>query len=202
MGIPRHLRAAALVAAAMLMGLLTVQGSYALWAVAASATPGTATAASFDVSLTGTPTGQVTNMTLPGGQAAIISLNPSTALTPGNAVYSSVSAINNSDAGGQFNISVTAGAPVVSNVAGGALATYVTVAARTAATAGTCGTTNYLAIPAGGLTSVAVPKGTSATLCFEVRLASNAPATVKGQSVTITIPLTATQLCGVPSGCA
>ena len=202
MGIPRHLRAAALVAAAVLLGLLTVQGSYALWAAAASATPGTVTAASFDVSLTGTPTGQVTNMTAAGGQSAIISLNPSTALTPGSAVYSSVSASNNSDAGGQFNISVTAGAPVVSNVAGGAMATYVTVSARTAATDGACGTTNYLAVPAGGLTSAAVPKGTSTTLCFEVRLASNAPAAVKGQAVSISIPLTATQLCGVPSGCA
>jgi hypothetical protein len=49
---------------------------------------------------------------------------------------------------------------------------------------------------------VAVAKLASTTLCFEVKLASNAPATVKGQSVTITIPLSATQLCGVPSGCA
>jgi hypothetical protein len=202
MRIPRKLRAASLVAAAVLLGLLTVQGSYALWAAATSAIPGAVTAASFDVSLTGTPTGQVTNMTVAGGQAATISLTPATALTPGSAVYSSVSAVNNSDAGGQFNISVTAGTPVVSNTAGGGLAAYVTVAAKTAATAGACGTTNYLAVPAGGLTSAAVPKGTGTTVCFEVRLASNAPSTVKGQAVSITIPLTATQLCGVPSGCA
>ncbi|MFE4541423.1 hypothetical protein [Arthrobacter sp. NPDC056727] len=197
MRIPRHLRAAALVVAAVLMGLLTVQGSYALWAAAASATPGAVTAASFDVSLTGTPTGQVTNMTAAGGQAAIISLSPSTALTPGSAVYSSVSATNNSDAGGQFNISVTAGAPTVSNVAGGGLASYVTVSAKSATSAAACGTTGYT-----GLTPVTVPKGASTTLCYEIKLASNAPATVKGQAVSISVPLTATQLCGVPSGCA
>lgn len=197
MGIPRQLRAAALVVTAVLMGLLTVQGSYALWAAAASATAGAVTAASFDVSLAGTPTGQVVNMTTAGGQAGIISLSPSTALTPGTAVYSSVSATNNSDAGGQFNISVTAGAPVVSNVAGGALAGYVTVSAKSATSAAACGTTGYT-----GLAPVTVPKGASTTLCYEVKLASNAPATVKGQAVSISIPLTATQLCGVPSGCA
>ena len=197
MGIPRHLRAAALVAAAVLMGLLTVQGSYALWAAAASATPGAVTAASFDVSLAGTPTGQVINMTTAGGQAGIISLSPSTALTPGTAVYSSVSATNNSDAGGQFNISVTAGAPVVSNVAGGALAGYVTVSAKSATSAAACGTTGYA-----GLAPVTVPKGASTTLCYEVKLAANAPTTVKGQAVSISIPLIATQLCGVPNGCA
>jgi len=197
MGIPRHLRAAALVAAAVLMGLLTVQGSYALWAAAASATPGAVTAASFDVSLAGTPTGQVINMTTAGGQAGIISLSPSTALTPGTAVYSSVSATNNSDAGGQFNISVTAGAPVVSNVAGGALAGYVTVSAKSATSAAACGTTGYT-----GPAPVTVPKGASTTLCYEVKLAANAPTTVKGQAVSISIPLTATQLCGVPNGCA
>jgi hypothetical protein len=144
MGIPRNLRAAALVAAAVLLGLLTLQGSYALWSAAASAAPGAVTSASFDFTLAG-PSTPSTNMTLAAGQPAIVSVNPSGALTPGNAVYSSVSVSNNSDAGGQFNISVNTGAAAKSNVA---------------------------------------------------------PGDLKGQSVTITIPLTATQLCGVPSGCA
>jgi hypothetical protein len=33
-------------------------------------------------------------------------------------------------------------------------------------------------------------------------MSPTAPATVKGQAVNITLPLTARQLCGVPSGCA
>lgn len=201
MGIPRSLRAAALVAAAVALGLLTVQGSYALWAVAASATPGTVTSAAFDVVLTGTPSGQVTTMTQVGGQPANLALTTQSAalstLTPGSAVYSSITATNNSDAGGQFNVSVTAGTPLLANVAGGNLAAYLTVSPKSATSAGACGTTGYT-----GPTPVAVPKSASTTLCFEVRLAANAPATVKGQSVSITIPLTATQLCGVPSGCA
>lgn len=201
MGIPRNLRAAALVAAAVLLGLLTVQGSYALWSAAASAAPGTVTSASFDVNLSG-PSTPSTNMTLAGGQSAIVSVNPSGALTPGSAVYSNVSMTNNSDAGGQFNLSVTTGPAAKSNVAPGDLAQYLTVSAKFAASASACGTTAYTNIAAAGLAPVAVAKLANTTLCFEVRLASNAPATVKGQSVTITIPLTATQLCGVPSGCA
>lgn len=87
MGIPRSLRAAALVAAAVLMGLLTVQGTYALWAANASVTPGSVSAASFNVSLTGMPSGQVTNMTLAGGQPASLALTtqsvPSGSAGPG-----------------------------------------------------------------------------------------------------------------------
>jgi hypothetical protein len=201
MRIPRHLRAAALIAAAVLLGLLTVEGSYALWSVAASAAPGTVTSASFDVNLSG-PSTPSTNMTLAGGQSAIVSVNPSGSLTPGIAVYSNVSVTNNSDAGGQFNLSVATGPAAKSNVGPGDLAQYLTISAKFAANAAACGTTAYTNIAAAGLAPVAVAKLASTTLCFEVKLASNAPAAVKGQSVTITIPLSATQLCGVPSGCA
>ncbi|MEN8583871.1 hypothetical protein B1A87_013965 [Arthrobacter sp. KBS0703] len=207
MGIPRSLRAAALIAAAVLLGLLTVQGSYALWAANASAAPGSVSAASFNVSLTGLPSGQVTNMTLAGGGAATLALTtsgtPLAPLTPGAAVHSSVSATNNSDAGGQFSISVTAGAPTVTNVGGGSLAQYLTVSAKNVATTAECSTTTgYTQLSPAGLTTAAVPKGATTIICFEVKLSSTAPATVKGQAVSISIPLTATQLCGVPSGCA
>ena len=201
MGILREVRTAALVAAAVLLGLLTVQGSYALWSAVVSAAPGTVTSASFDVILIGAPSSQTTAMTQAGGQPASLALTtqsvPLGGLTPGTAVYSSVTATNNSDAGGQFNISVASGTPAVTNIAGGALGTYLTVSAKSAASAAACGTTGYT-----GLTPVIVPKGASTTLCFEVRLASSAPATVKGQAVSISVPLTATQLCGVPGGCA
>jgi hypothetical protein len=115
MGIPRSLRAAALIAAAVLLGLLTVQGSYALWNVGTSAAPGTVSAASFTVNLTGSPSGQVTPMTLAGGQAASLALlTQATALTPGTAVYAGALVGNASDAGGVFSIDVTAGAPATS----------------------------------------------------------------------------------------
>ena len=57
MRIPRTLRAGLLIAAAVVLGLLTVQGTYALWNASTSATPGTVSSASFDVSLTEAPPG-------------------------------------------------------------------------------------------------------------------------------------------------
>lgn len=207
MGIPRSLRAAALIAAAVLMGILTVQGTYALWAANASAAPGSVSSASFNVSLTGMPSGQSTNMTLANGQAASLAVTTQSAplaeLTPGTAVHSSVSATNNSDAGGQFSISVKAGAPTVTNVGAGSLAQYLSVSAKKVATPAECSTTTgYAQLTSAGLITAAVPKGGTAVVCFEVRLAANASSTVKGQAVSISIPLTASQLCGVPSGCA
>jgi hypothetical protein len=196
MGIPRSLRAAALIAVAVLLGLLAVQGSYALWNATVSSAPGAVSAASFTVNLTGTPSGQATPMTLAGGQSASLALNAQTAaLTPGTATYAGVLVGNASDAGGAFSISVTAEGPTIANSGGGSLATYLTVSAKTAAATADCSTaTNYSPLTTAGLTSAAVPKGGSTVMCFEVKLSAAAPAAVKGQAVNITIPLTARQL--------
>jgi len=195
---PRALRAAALIAAAVLLGLLTVQGTYALWNAATTGAPGTVQAASFTVNLTGTPSGQATPMTLAGGQSASLALTTQNAvLSPGTATYANVLVGNASDAGGAFSIGVTAGAPTLVNNAGGSLATYLTVNAKTGTTAADCTATTGYSTPlnaTSSLTSAAVPKAASIYMCFEVRLSSAAPAAVKGQSVNITIPLTARQL--------
>jgi hypothetical protein len=139
MGIPRSLRATALIAVAVLLGLLAVQGSYALWNSLVSRAPGTVTAASFTVNLTGTPSGQGTPMTLAGGQSASLALTSQNAvLSPGTATYANVLVGNASDAGGAFSISVTADAPTLVNNAGGSLASYLTVNAKTGTTAADC----------------------------------------------------------------
>ncbi|MFP3461350.1 SipW-dependent-type signal peptide-containing protein [Arthrobacter globiformis] len=205
MRVPRALRAAALIAAAVLLGLLAVQGTYALWNAATSAPPGTVQAASFTVNLTGSPSGVSTPMTQANGQAASLSLNSAAAsLTPGTSAYASATVTNASDAGGAFSITVTADNANVANVGAGTLAAYLTVNAKIGATTADCSVTsgyNTTLTATTGLTSAAVPKGGSTVLCFQVTLAANAPATVKGQSVNITVPLTARQLCGVPAGC-
>lgn len=202
MRIKRSLQATALVAVAVLLGLLTVQGTYALWSASASAAPGTVSSASFDVALTAVPSGQVTNMTLANGQSTNLAIAPTATLSPGSSVYGGVVVTNNSNAGGSFNTSVTAGQPVVANTSGGNLAQYVSVTAKTAASAAECNATgSYTQIGSGGLVSPAVVKGGSTVLCFQASLSSSAPSTVKGQAVNISLPLTARQLCGVPGGC-
>ncbi|TLM81730.1 hypothetical protein FDW83_15035 [Pseudarthrobacter sp. NamE2] len=202
MRIKRPLQAAALIAAAVLLGLLTVQGTYALWSSSASAAPGTVASASFDVALTAVPSGQATTMSLASGQPANLAISPEGTLSPGGSVYGGVVIANNTNAGGAFTTAVTVGPAVVSNVSGGTLAQYVTVNAKSAASAAECTATgSYPPLGSAGLVSPAVAKGGSTVFCFQASLSPSAPSTVKGQAVNITLPLTARQLCGVPGGC-
>lgn len=203
MRIPRMLRAGVLIAAAVVLGLLAVQGTYALWNAGTSAAPGTVSSASFDVALTASPSGQATNMSLPGGTSATINLGQPTSLAPGTPVYASLVVGNNSNAGGTFSTSITAGQAAISNVGYGILAQYVTVSAKFAsAVAGCYSAAGYAQLTAAGLTSAAVPKAATTVLCFQVSLSSSTSMLLKGQAVNISLPLTARQLCGVPSGCA
>lgn len=204
MRIPRTLRAAALIAAAVILGLLTVQGTFALWKAGTSTAPGTVSAASFDVSLSASPSGQASNMTLSGGTlSASINLGSSTSLGPGTPVFASLQIGNNSNAGGTFNTRIAAEPATVSDTNGGSLSQYVTVSAKNVSTAAECSTTTgYSPLAAPGLTSSALPKGASTVLCFQVSLNSATPASLKGQAVNISVRITASQLCGVPSGCA
>jgi len=202
MRIKRRLQAAALTAVAVVLGLFTVQGTYALWSAAASASPGTVTSASFDTALTAVNSGQTTTMTLADGSAATLTLSPAGTLGPGTSVYGGVVVTNNTNAGGQFNTAITAGQPTIANVSGGTLAGYVSVNAKTAAFSAECSTaTGFASISTAGLVSPTVAKGDSTVFCFQVSLSSSAPSTVKGQAVNISLQLTARQLCGVPSGC-
>ncbi len=203
MRIPTMLRAGALIVAAVVLGLLAVQGSYALWNAGTSAAPGTISSASFDVSLSASPSGQATNMSLSGGTSATISLGSVASLAPGTPAYASLVVGNNSNAGGTFSTSITAGQAAVTNVGLGILAQYVTVSAKFASAAPECySPTGYAPLTAAGLTSAAVPKAASTVLCFQVSLSSSTSFLLKGQAVNISLPLTARQLCGVPSGCA
>jgi hypothetical protein len=203
MRIPRTLRAGLLIAAAVVLGLLTVQGTYALWNAGASVAPGTISSASFDVSLKESPSGTPINMTLPSGGQATIGLTPAGTLSPGSPVYAGIVVANNSNAGGTFSTHLTAGQPTVSNVGTGALAQYVIVSAVFAPPGTSCtAAAGYASLMTTGLTTAtAVPKAASTLICFQVSLPSTTPASVKGKAVNITLPITARQLCGVPGGC-
>ncbi|QHK20100.1 hypothetical protein GU243_10565 [Pseudarthrobacter psychrotolerans] len=202
MRIPQTLRAALLIAAAVVLGLLTVQGTYALWNASTTAAPGTISSASFDVSLTASPSGQVTNMTLPGGGPATLALSPTASLQPGASVYAGVVVTNNSNAGGTFDTSISVGVPSKLPATPGTLADYLTVNAKTASAAADCNTVSgYSPLGAAGLTSTAVPKAGATVFCFQVSLSSTAPVSVKGQAVNISLPITARQVCGAPGGC-
>ena len=108
---------------------------------------------------------------------------------------------NNTNAGGQFNTVITAGQPTIVNVSGGTLASYISVTAKLATSTAECSNgTGFTAIGAGGLASPTVAKNGFTIFCLQASLSSAAPASVKGQAVNITLPLTARQ-CGVSGGC-
>ncbi|MHC8608836.1 SipW-dependent-type signal peptide-containing protein [Paenarthrobacter ureafaciens] len=205
MRIPGSIKTAGLMVAAVLLGLTAVQGTYALWSSAAVATPGTVQASSFTVNLTGSPSTASTPMTV-NGQATSLALTTTQAplqdLVRGGSVYTSVKIGNASDAGGVFDINVTASAPTLSNVGSGTLAGHLSVAATMAASQDACPTATGYQSLASGVTTPAIVKGADAVLCFRVTLSSTAPVSVEGNSVSILIPLHARQKCGVPNGCA
>lgn len=203
---PKSVKATGLVLAAVLLGLLAVQGTYALWSSSASAAPGTVSGADFIVNLLGSPSGQSTAMTMADGSPAALALttsgSPASELTPSSPIFASVTASNETDAGGTFNITLAAGEPIIRNEVGSSLAQFMKVSAATASSSANCSSATYQELGAAGVTTASIAKGASKVICFKVHLLSSTPSTLAGQSANVSVPLTATQVCGVPSGCA
>ncbi len=196
---PRALKAAGLILAAVVLGLLTVQGTYALWNAAVNSNAGTVQAADFRVSLTDGPTGTTKDMTLDDGTAAgkpatiALSTTPIGVVIPGQSVYAGVQLGNVTNAGGNFTINASAGVPVITNTSESGVAALLSVRAVGADTLAQCPNA-ALYDGAQATASVSIAKNASRVLCFQVTLAANAPGSVQGKSAGISIPLTVDQL--------
>ncbi len=107
----RTLKAAGLVLIAVVLGLLTVQGSYALWNKAATSDAGTIQAADFRIGLTDAISARATNMTLEDGTAATLSLSttPAGVVLPGQSTYAGVQVGNVTNASGDGSITCACG---------------------------------------------------------------------------------------------
>jgi predicted ribosomally synthesized peptide with SipW-like signal peptide len=207
MHFPRSIKAAGLVLAAVLLGLLAVQGTHALWSSSAAAAPGTITGADFTVNLLASPSGQSTSMTLPDGSPGTLALttaaSPVAEVTPSAPVYLAVTASNTTNAGGAFDIRLAAGQPSITNTVGSNVAQYLKVsAASSSSPAGCPAASGYTELGAAGFSTAAIAKGATAVTCFKVHMSPSTPSALAGQSADISVPLTAAQICGVPSGCA
>ncbi len=191
------MKAAGLVLIAVVLAMLTVQGSYALWNKAAGSNGGTVQAADFRISLTDTQAGSVTDMTLSNGTAATLALSSTGvgALLPGQSSYAGVQVNNLTDAGGDFTVRATTTAPVVANNPGSSLAQYITVKAVTAGSLAQCSQPAiYGQAAVSGTAMVDVAKYGAGVFCFQVTLSATMPASVSGQSAQIAIPVTVNQL--------
>ncbi|MDJ0314000.1 hypothetical protein [Arthrobacter sp. H35-D1] len=191
----RALKATGLVLIAVVLGLLTVQGSYALWNKAAIAAAGTIQAADFRISLTDTITSVVTDMTLADGTAATLSLSttPAGVVIPGQSTYAGVELGNETNAGGLFTVRASTSTPVVDNNAGSPLAPYLTLKVVAANSLPQCSSA-ALYEDASETAETDIPKQDTGVFCFQVSLADNMPASLSGQSATVAIPITVNQL--------
>ena len=179
----RALKAAGLILAAVALGLMTVQGSYALWNAAAAANAGTIQAASFDVEMFN-GTGQVL-MTQANGSQGIIGLDVGT-VNAGASAYTGVRLTNTSNAGGTFTIQASAGAADISPSPD-----LWSIDHR--AVAGTdLGACNAALFTSSQFQTTDIPKGSSGVICFKVSLAESA--NIQGQASTIKIPLSVAQV--------
>lgn len=178
------LTASALLAAAVVLGLLTVQGTYALWSRVVPVGAGTIQAADFRVTLTDVGTGATMEMVDASGKAALLALQPSGPASSTVPAYAGVKVANVTNAGSDFAVRARIGQ---------ASASYLVIKTR-ALPAGTsnCGAVDFSA--AGGTADATLAKNASAVFCFQLALASTAPQALSGTQTKITVPIIVDQL--------
>lgn len=186
----KTLTATALVSAAILLGLLAVQGTYALWNEVATVRPGVVQAADFKIMLSNSSGGQA-NMT----NAVVTpfyltdSTTPLADLYPGDSVHTSVIISNDTNAGsGTFEVDAATSAATANN----GWSEYFGTRVVTASSSGACPTVTYDGASATKV--VTIPQQGSTVLCIEVTLRESTPIDLQSQSATLTLPLTVTQL--------
>ncbi|MFC7861105.1 hypothetical protein [Arthrobacter koreensis] len=187
MAMKAALKGTGLVLCAVLLGLMTVQGTYALWSASAPSAGGSLQAASFNVEMDGGA--GVVMMEQPDGSQGTVGLAtaPLGPVNAGESVYAGVKLTNLTDAGGTFTLAATAGQPVV----GGSLAPLLDIDQRAVGGADLAACSNPALFTGPAAPALELPKGTSGVLCFRVTL--SAAANAEGQTSTISIPLTVEQ---------
>lgn len=195
----RTAKIAAIVAAAVALGLTTVGGSYALWNALVPAGAGTVRSADFLIMLTGSNNTGTYNMVLPDGTPATVALSSTAApldeLFPGAPVYAGASVSNATTAGSAFTVNASLPEPAIitDTGPGTGISQYLSVESAPAGNLTEC-----QALPAAnyqsGFQGVQIPKGGSTVICFRIQLTAGAPSTLQGQSASISIPLFVEQI--------
>lgn len=178
------LKASALLAVAVVLGLLTVQGTYALWSRVVPVDAGTIHAADFRVTLTDVGTGAAAEMVDASGEPGLLQLQPSGPVSSTVPAYAGVQVSNVTNAGSDFAVRARIG-----QASGGYLVIKTTVLA---ADTGNCGAVDFTG--AGGTAEATLAKNASAVFCFQLALASTAPEALSGTQAKITVPIIVDQL--------
>lgn len=179
MGTKTTLRMVAILGAATILALFTVQGTLAAWSQTAASKPQIVSGADF--SLTVKTSGGTAQQLSVSGQT--VTIPGVTGLLPGTTRTTAVTLTNSSNAGsGTFRIRVDPGLPTAT----GALAPYLTTDLYRVQD--TDCSVNRIAM------AVELGQGQSGTLCLTVALATNAPATLGGAVAGVGFNLNATRL--------
>ena len=178
------LKASALLAAAVVLGLLSVQGTYALWSRVVPVEAGTIQAADFRVTLADVGTNAAVDMVDASGKTALLPLQPSGLVSSTVPAYAGVKVSNVTNAGSDFAVRARIGQASAGDLV---IKTRVVPADTTS-----CGAVDFTG--AGGTAEVTLAKGTSAVFCFQLALASTAPQTLSGTQAKMTVPIIVDQL--------
>lgn len=179
MGTKARLKATALTVAAVVLGLLTAEGTLATWSEAAASAPQTVGTADFAVVLA--PQGGAAQRLPAGGT---VTVPAATGIMPGETRTTAIAVTNATDAGsGSFTARAAVGTPQTT----GALAPHLATQVRWAADGSSCA-----ALQQGP--SRDLPQGATRTLCVTTTLAAATPATAGGGQAATTFTLTAQQL--------
>lgn len=175
----RMLKMAGLVLAATMLGLLTVQGTLALWNTTASSITQSLTTAEFAVSV---KSGEGTTQYLTDGDS-VVTLAGQNNLLPGESRTTAMRLGNASNAGsGTFRARITVGTPVAT----GELKNHLTLSIAKASGSDCSKTVQD--------STVDLAQDQSALFCLQTTLSATAPASLSGSKSTISVPLNAAQL--------
>lgn len=182
MRISTRLKAAALIGLAVVVGLLGVGGTWALWNAAVPSGAGTVQAADFDIRLNGDPT--ATTITAAPESGAL--------LTPSTPVYARVDVQNASNAGAPMTVAAVMSPPQVVNPSTPALGSALSVRAAPAPPSGSCAAATYPASNTSTATTIA--QGSTGRFCLRMALPTGAaPAGLTSATATIATTVTITQ---------
>lgn len=176
----RALKAAGLILAAVVLGLMAVQGTYALWNAAAPSKAGTVQSANFSIlvnnaEMTSTP----------------VALNIGE-LARGSAAYTSLAVTNNVNSGSALRVQPSLAGLVPTDTFGGNLTVKTVLAAAGAQCAAIPAATydaapRIPAMPALGI-------GVTQNICFKVELKAATPSAMLGTPINIPITLNVAQI--------
>lgn len=178
------MKAAALIGLAVVVGLLGVGGSWALWNAVVPAGAGTVQAANFQITL------NKADMVVTGMIVQATAEGPSGPLKPGTSVYATVTVANHTDAGTPTSVTAAVTAPRITQADTPALKNTLTVQVSEP-TSGGCAQAKYLGANTG--TSATIAQGESRRFCLRTSLPEGASPTLAQQSATVAVDVTATQ---------